>query len=45
MLATMSTVVRQIWDFLPEATVGLNFGAALIGFLLTAGIAIHHLRR
>lgn len=45
MLSTISTLAPTIWTWLPQATVGLQFGTALIGFCLTADLAVQRLRR
>lgn len=34
-----------LWQLLPEATIGLRFGTALIGFSLAVGTVIRRLRR
>jgi hypothetical protein len=45
MLDTIGDAVQTIWTLLPQITVGLRFGAALLAFGLTAGAALARLRR
>jgi hypothetical protein len=40
MLSTIITIVHTVWGYLPQITAGLQFGAALIGFCLTADVAV-----
>ncbi|MGH3974597.1 MAG: hypothetical protein ACRDS9_14895 [Pseudonocardiaceae bacterium] len=44
MLSTIITIVHAIWDWLPRVTVGLRFGAALIGFWLAVDLAAQRWR-
>ncbi len=44
MSSTISTVAHTIWAWLPEATVGLQFATALIGFYLSATLVGRRLR-
>lgn len=45
MLSTLSTLAPTLWYWVPEATVGLQFGAALLGFCLAADSAVQRLRQ
>jgi hypothetical protein len=42
---TISTAAHAIWTWLPEVTIGLRFGTALIGFCLTVALVLRHPRR
>lgn len=42
---TISIAAHTIWAWLPEVTIGLRFGTALIGFCLTATLVLKRLRR
>jgi hypothetical protein len=41
----IGAIDQAIWSWLPELTVGLRFGTALIGFCLTAAMMIRRPRR
>lgn len=45
MLYTISITANTIWAWLPEVTIGLQFGTALIGFCLTTTLVLRRLRR
>lgn len=45
MLSAISTIAHTVWIWLPEATVGLQFATALIGFCLAIDLAIQRLHR
>ena len=45
MLSTISTLAPTVWAWLPEATFGLQFATALLGFCLVADSAVQRLRR
>ncbi|MGH3814103.1 MAG: hypothetical protein ACRDUV_16895 [Pseudonocardiaceae bacterium] len=44
MLSTISPLIPTLWAWLPEATVGLQFGTALIGFCVAADLAVQRVR-
>jgi len=38
-------VVREVWPWLPEATIALKFLTALVGFIIAASVLARRIRR
>ncbi len=45
MWSTIIAAVHTIWAWLPALTIGLRFGAALVGFGVATTVAVRRLRR
>lgn len=45
MWITTVTAVLLIWEYLPELTIGLKFGTALIGFVLSVSLLRRRVQR